>query len=131
RSDGLFGGLWEPPSIDGGPSAADDLSSRVPLVAPARRVGRVIHVLSHRRLTVDVHSGILSGWPDTVRLGDVYETVELFDEAAFDGLGISTLARKILAVAKGAGGGDRSSLGVVPKAGGAGRGGRSRQREGS
>ena len=95
---GLFAGLWEPPSVDGDEAARDDLFGRFPL-ASTNLAGRVTHVLSHRRLTVDVHAAVLSKAPSRPRLPVVYETSSLFEADALPGLGISTLARKILAAA--------------------------------
>jgi A/G-specific adenine glycosylase len=96
RAGGLFGGLWEPPCVDGDEAAGADLVARFALSTSAL-TGSVTHVLSHRRLTVDVHSGILSKAPSkATKLPDVYETAELFDDASLEDLGISKLARKIL-----------------------------------
>lgn len=98
RSAGLFGGLWEPPSLDGDETARADLLARFPLVSTTV-AGRVTHVLSHRRLTVDVHAGELARAPSLPKLPHVYETSSLFDDAGLAELGISTLARKILEAA--------------------------------
>ena len=98
RSEGLFGGLWEPPSIDGDEAAREGLFGRFPL-ASAVLAGQVTHVLSHRRLTVDVHAALLTKVPSRPKLPEVYEAARVFDEAALAGLGISTLARKILRAA--------------------------------
>lgn len=86
RADGLFGGLWEPPM------AADFAAFDV---EGLKKRGRVVHVLSHRRLTIDVFAATLTREPKD--LPDPYEAAGLFDELALDGLGISTLARKVLA----------------------------------
>jgi hypothetical protein len=65
----------------------------------------VTHVLSHRRLTVDVHVGTLSSDPFGANLPPVYETADLFDlrSKAIQGqagaIGLAALARKVLAVA--------------------------------
>lgn len=98
RAEGLFGGLWEPPSIEG------DLRSRASLLAlfplcSAELSGRVTHVLSHRRLSVDVHAGVLARAPSDAGLPAVYEKVGLFDERALERIGLAALARKILAAA--------------------------------
>lgn len=100
RSRGLFGGLWEPPSMDGGPRAKDELCAVLD-VAPSSvlRVGRVTHVLSHRRLTVDVHVAVLSRGPRSVPLPELYERAELFAPCDLEGIGLATLARKVLAAA--------------------------------
>jgi A/G-specific adenine glycosylase len=94
RSEGLFGGLWEPPSLDGGAAAKRDLLARFPVDSLTSH-GRVVHVLSHRRLTVDVHAGLLTK-TTAFELPPVYETADLFDEPSLERLGIATLARKIL-----------------------------------
>lgn len=104
RSKGLFGGLWEPPSLDGGPPAKRDLCKRFPLANLEPR-GQITHVLSHRRLTVDIHAGVLTRDPGGADLPNVYETADLFDEAALSKdsvgtIGLATLARKILAAAR-------------------------------
>lgn len=100
-STGLFGGLWEPPSIDGDEGARDALFGRFALASHAL-AGRVTHVLSHRRLTVDVHVGLLAKRPASAALPAGYEALDLFDEGALDGLGVSKLARKILAAGQNA-----------------------------
>ncbi len=97
RSAGLFGGLWEPPCLDGDDSARADLLGRFG-VDSTTLAGRVTHVLSHRRLTVDVHAGVLAKVPVRPKLPDVYEAARAFDEAGLAELGVSTLARKILEV---------------------------------
>jgi A/G-specific adenine glycosylase len=110
RSEGLFGGLWEPPSIDGSRRTKQTLIDRFPMRATTEHRGSVVHVLSHRRLTVDVHVGELAA--DVSRgsasafarkplvLPEVYEAADLFDPTALEGLGVSTLARKVLAKAR-------------------------------
>jgi A/G-specific adenine glycosylase len=100
RSEGLFGGLWEPPSIAGGAAARRDLLRRFPLASSERR-GKITHVLSHRRLSVDVTVGVLTrGGVRGLELPDVYETAKLVNLAGkAPGVGLSTLARKILALA--------------------------------
>ena len=100
RSGGLFGGLWEPPSIVGGARARGELARGLPLASIEPR-GRVIHVLTHRRLTVDVHAAVLLADPDAAALPAVYETARLVDPARLEaeGIGIATLTRKILATA--------------------------------
>ncbi|MBX3202246.1 MAG: A/G-specific adenine glycosylase [Labilithrix sp.] len=99
RSSGLFAGLWEPPAVDGDASARDGLLGRFALTSRAL-AGRVTHVLSHRRLTVDVHAGVLASWSADTELPDAYETARLFADADLADLGVSTLARKVLAAAR-------------------------------
>jgi A/G-specific adenine glycosylase len=87
-SDGLFGGLWEPPM--GTDLSAFDVTGKV-------KKGRVVHVLSHRKLTIDVYSAKVRALPKA--LPEPYETAGLFEELDLGDLGISTLARKVLAAA--------------------------------
>ncbi len=98
RAVGLFAGLWEPPVVEGAEEARVDLLRRFPL-ATSELAGKVVHVLSHRRMTVDVHSGVLATGRYSDQLPDAYETADVFDAAGMEQLGISKLARKILAVA--------------------------------
>lgn len=98
RSDGLFGGLWEPPMTEGtkkvvGP-LADDLGVRTPV-----KKGSVIHVLSHRRLTIDVHLAHAPGRKPPTRLPEAYEASRFLGPKALADVGIATLGRKILAAA--------------------------------
>jgi len=98
RKEGLFGGLWEPPGAEGddpGPLAAQ-------LGVAARRirpVGRVVHVLSHRRLEIQVSMAPIGrrrrGWPS----GPDYDAIELVRIDELLSRPQATLGRKILAVA--------------------------------
>jgi A/G-specific adenine glycosylase len=98
RRDTLFGGLWEPPFAEGtepGPLAA------ILGVDPGSlsAAGRVIHVLSHRRMQVEVLWGPLARrrrWPLP---GPDYDAVEVVDLAALPGRAHATLARKVLVAA--------------------------------
>ncbi len=100
RPDGLFGGLWEPPSVDGPPRARARLRAWLP-VGTLKRAGTVEHVLSHRKLSVDVMRADLTGSLDPAALpaDSGYDAAKLVKEADLDTLGISTLARKVLAAA--------------------------------
>ncbi len=108
REGGLFGGLWEPPMIEGvgAVSPARRLFSELGLPlgrAPLREVGRVTHVLTHRRMVVTVAVGDLSGRSDPAAgapatLGEPYEKAAWLD-ALHGGVGVSTLARKVIEVA--------------------------------
>lgn len=105
RGDRLFGGLWEPPSLDGATKAKAALLEAFGIAAAdADKAGRVVHVLSHRKLTVDVHTANLARVPKEVpsALAETYDELRLVsvDTEAFGALGIATLARKILAAAR-------------------------------
>ncbi len=100
RPDLLFGGLWEPPSLEGGPKMRNLLTAWLP-VGKLVRAGAVEHVLSHRKLTIDVLRATLTG---PVQIEDVpgsagYDAIRVTSMAEMAGVGISTLTRKILALA--------------------------------
>jgi A/G-specific adenine glycosylase len=98
RSDGLFGGLWEPPSLEGGSAARRELLGRFPLRS-VERAGTVTHVLSHRKLTVEVSAGELATKDvEAFRLPSAYESADLFGPKT-RAIGLATLAQKVLAAA--------------------------------
>jgi A/G-specific adenine glycosylase len=95
---GLFGGLWEPLSVEGSRAAMTKFSRTL----DAREItlaGRVTHILSHQRLEVLVYRACLSRVPDAKGLPPRYERVSAFSAERLEGLGISTLTRKVLAAA--------------------------------
>ncbi len=101
HGEGTFAGLWEPPSIEGPAKMRARLAAWLP-IGKLRRVGVVEHVLSHRKLTVDVLRADLVG---SLARTDIppnagYDDVRVVPEARFDDLGFSTLARKIVAEAR-------------------------------
>lgn len=100
RSTGLFGGLWEPPMASRGARASADLRAGVP-VRGALPSGSVTHVLTHRRLLVEVTVGELAVPASRVELPQTYVASDLFDDASLERLGVSVLTRKILALALG------------------------------
>jgi A/G-specific adenine glycosylase len=99
RGDRLFGGMWEPPMGDDAESLAALLAIDPGALAPA---GEVVHVLSHRRMQIEVARADLARWgrrktwalpgPDY----DAIETVRLEELAKRPH---ASLARKVLAVA--------------------------------
>jgi A/G-specific adenine glycosylase len=97
RSDVLFGGLWEPPTTGG---ALADLASRLGVdPRSVQHAGDVVHVLSHRKMLVEVARGPLGSrlrWPLPGSEYDAVECVALGDIAS---RAQATLARKVLAVA--------------------------------
>ena len=101
RRDVLFGGLWEPPSADG-PVAelASRLGVRASDLVPA---GTVVHLLSHRRMHVEVARAELRPeragprrWPVP---GPEYDAAEPVPLRRVRGRPHSALTRKILMVA--------------------------------
>ncbi len=100
-----FGGLWEPPSLEGDLVEEEAVSARFEelLGSPLRALapaGRVVHVLSHRRLEVAVYSAELPSVPEGVARGD-YAAFAAFEADALARLGTSTFARKLLALCPG------------------------------
>jgi A/G-specific adenine glycosylase len=100
RPDVLFGGLWEPPTSDGdGAATMTALGVDLRSIEPA---GRVVHVLSHRRLLIDVVRAPLAArararrWPAP---GPDYDAAQVVPIADVQALPHATLARKILAAA--------------------------------
>ena len=97
RGDVLFGGLWEPPTADGGVAELASQLGVDPRIL--ERAGEVVHVLSHRKMRVEVARGPLDGrrrWPLPGGDYDAVERVALEDVAA---RAQATFARKVLAVA--------------------------------
>ncbi len=97
RRESLFGGLWEPPIADGEVGA---LAARLGVEPSALRVaGEVVHVLSHRRMHVEVARGALPRRKGWLLPGSEYDAIE---PVAIEDLGSrahSRLARKVLIVA--------------------------------
>ena len=99
--DGLFGGLWEPPMVAGEDlgrvrreMSDHGISSRRHLTV----VGRVQHVLSHRRFTIEVAAGHTGRRWSLPR-----KPPAPYDRLAWCSVGdvaVSTLARKVLALAE-------------------------------
>jgi len=100
----LFGGLWEPPSVDAGGDAADALAERLGVDRSALRpMGEVQHVLTHRRMHVTVMRGPLPAkrrWPAP---GPEYDAARAVATADLGEIAHATLTRKVLALAKAAG----------------------------
>jgi len=99
-TDRLFGGMWEPPSVDGPARSRASLVAWLP-VGRVSRVGEVEHVLSHRALTIDVlRATLLPGAsPGAPPDGAGYDALRIVSLGRLDELGISTLARKVMAKA--------------------------------
>jgi len=97
RAEGLFGGLWEPPSADGDARANKALCARFP-VGDVERRGRVTHVLTHRRLAIDVLRAACEGDPLRAELPACYDAAKLVYPDKLETLGVATLTKKVLAV---------------------------------
>ncbi len=106
-----FGGLWEPPMLDvaSEQETLDQAAARLAALAGtemsgAVRAGHVTHVLSHRRLEVSVlrararTSRLIA---DRAAAEGEYATFAFVDPRGLADRGISTLARKVLALAIG------------------------------
>ncbi|APR76535.1 A/G-specific adenine glycosylase [Minicystis rosea] len=106
REGGLFGGLWEPPMVEA--LSVDDARAGLEALGVAigrarlREAGRVTHVLTHRRMEVLVASGRrTAGSAAQEALGEPYEKASWLDPER-PGVGVSTLARKIIETASNA-----------------------------
>ncbi|HXX66596.1 MAG TPA: A/G-specific adenine glycosylase [Polyangiaceae bacterium] len=99
RADVLFGGLWEPPTSSN--EGSGDLTARLGLRAQdLEHVGDVVHVLSHRRMTVEVRRGRLERHARFEVPGPEYDAIERVDWSRIEHLARAALTRKILQVAK-------------------------------
>ncbi|WP_437683291.1 A/G-specific adenine glycosylase [Sorangium sp. So ce131] len=103
RADGgLFGGLWEPPMVEA-KALADARAlleqAGVEPDAPLREVGRVRHILTHRKLDVTVaRAEVAAPWRCRAKLAAPYEKAAWLDPGVLD-IGVSKLARKVLSAA--------------------------------
>ena len=107
RVDGRFGGMWEPPMTDAdavrseaeGAAALADLLG-VPLRG-AVLSGAITHVLSHRRMEVDVLRARLGRAParGMPAPGGEYDAFACVAPDAFGTRGLTRLARKVLGAA--------------------------------
>ncbi len=88
--EGTFGGLWEPPMAEAPAEPPIDAEG-------VRVVGRVRHVLSHRRLEVEVKVALRARAPRGALGG--YERFAWTSPESFGELGLATFARKVLAAA--------------------------------
>ncbi len=105
----LFGGLWEPPSIDASADAARTLAERLGVDASALTVmGELQHVLTHRRMHVRVLRGPLAPRRRWSIPGADYDGVRAVATADLPHIAHATLTRKVLALAKAAPQGVRS-----------------------
>jgi A/G-specific adenine glycosylase len=99
RTEGRFGGMWEPPSV----VAADETRLRALVgtkLGRVERLGEIVHVLSHRRLEVTVLRARMARAPrPRAPEGGDYDRLELVEACDLAGRGTTTLARKILAAA--------------------------------
>ena len=84
----LFGGLWGVPMVEGDARAALREAGLQARLRP-EPVGEVEHVLTHRRLRIEVYLA-------SAATGNGSTSRRLFHPKALDGIGISSLTRKIL-----------------------------------
>jgi A/G-specific adenine glycosylase len=107
KHDGVFGGLWtlpmEPEALDGSANGGlkafrSNLESRLETpITPVGKLGRFIHVLSHRRITFELHeyrAAALNRTPDSYLAHLWIETEEALASLALPGF-----TRKALALA--------------------------------
>ncbi len=97
REGALYGGMWEPPML----GKADDAKALLGVDESACEArGQIVHVLTHRRLEVDVLYMQARRAPKISPFGD-YDAFELVPRGAFEGRALSTLARRTLETAIG------------------------------
>lgn len=107
--DQRFGGMWEPPMLDGHVPAAEvgarfrELLGSLPRELRTTECGIVVHVLSHRRMSVKVYCARIDGArapSSRPSAGGEYVRFERRPDGEPDGTrGTSTLAQKVLASA--------------------------------
>ncbi len=97
RTDSMMGGLWEPPSGEGD---IDVLASRLGVHPRSlQSAGEVVHVLTHRRMRVEVARGALPRRKRWALPGTDYDAIERVALEDLASLAHSSLARKVLIVA--------------------------------
>jgi A/G-specific adenine glycosylase len=108
--DGAFGGMWEPPSVVRRASDAATLRALLHMVGLRKRdvegglvhAGEVVHVLTHRRLEVEVRAAALAESASRARLRETrasgihYDALELVRERDLADRPLTTFARKLL-----------------------------------
>jgi A/G-specific adenine glycosylase len=95
KSESLYGGMWEPPML------GEDDDPRALLGVPQASFsacGTLTHVLTHRRLVVDVFHARTRAQKRTRPFHD-YERIEVVVRRALGDLAMSRLARRTLAAA--------------------------------
>lgn len=91
---GLYGGLWEPPMVEGGLREAEATLAEAGVSLGAKR-GAIEHVLTHRRLAIVVHSGRVDG---TIRALAPYEELAFVSDPEGGAIGLSTMAKRVLSI---------------------------------
>jgi len=103
RDDGLYGGMWEPPtSADLAGTLNALVASGLPKTLELNVCGNLRHVLSHKRLSVEVAGAEVARPPKPRALrvaGDFVSTYQRLEVRRPDEVALSTLARKVLKVA--------------------------------
>lgn len=99
RTDVLFGGLWEPPTA--ARNRCQALSNRLNIAADdLTPVGEVVHVLSHRRMAVQVVRGRLGRGAHFEPPTAEYDAIECVEWSRIERFARAAITRKILQVAK-------------------------------
>jgi len=94
---GLFGGLWELPSVEGGDGQALGALFE-PAASACRRLGTVRRTLTHRELRIDVWALVLPARAALHRGTDA----RWVSRGQLDALGISSATRQVLALGEAA-----------------------------
>ncbi|WP_394849063.1 A/G-specific adenine glycosylase [Pendulispora brunnea] len=111
KRDLLFGGLWEPPTLDASNDRDEGDGARLLALAGVKaevpvRAGEITHVLSHRKMTVEVYRAELRSAHATLGQNQAgasldegdgeYDAIEVVARTSAMRRGMSTLARKVL-----------------------------------
>jgi A/G-specific adenine glycosylase len=91
QSKGLFGGLWEIPSLDTARSEVCGTPVRV-----TRKLGDISRTLTHRELTISLFQVTSRGRPSALA---PYDALEFFSQQDTERLGISTAMQKAISAA--------------------------------
>ena len=97
RPGGLFGGLWEPPMVEGGDTQAEALLTAMLGVAvrEMKRVTEQTHVLTHRKLRITIATAVIENDP-VVPGGTAYDCLAWKGTSELGSLAMSSLAKKVL-----------------------------------
>jgi len=97
RPGGLFGGLWEPPMVEGSEEGAEASLAAMLGVALGRmkRVAEQTHVLTHRRLRITIATADIAKGP-TGPGATTYDRLAWKGTSELGSLAMSSLAKKVL-----------------------------------
>ena len=99
KMGGLFGGLWEPPMVEVERGKTPE-ASLAALLGMRRlelsHVGQQTHVLTHRKLRITIATADIAERRSPGESGGIYDRLEWWPASDLVGLGMSSLAKKVL-----------------------------------